>query len=564
MTEATKARAKARARARAAEVMKARATEHDPSKPDDLKWTEFRERDLDSEGARDALVTESSTTDGVSAWPVSANGSSPSTLFTATQLEADIAQLREEAARVGRADAEAGVPSAAARGPSESEKQLRERCLATFERWQSSERRKLKEAAAGIEEVVSDKLGRTALVIDGFERATNELCRLKARLNRTRREVDDELSAESQDRPRGLPTKVYLLALTFLGLVEFFANAPVFSALLPRDPLTERQIRLLAETSTGWLAGGERVLAHLLLRPDAALLAAGVVTFLCVLAHFFGHSLRELVMQRDRRENRHTVSGRSPLENVVPMLLSGLGLALVVSVLFEARITLGEVGESRYQQDMAIVTELRRNAGWLRVNGDLLAANDATNRADDTEAAAIELREYSASMSRLSFPILLLNLTLILCAISAAYFHRRDSRREHFNENPFDEQRRDYIATAEGMTQEVSHLLSELVRHIRDLRDLIAEHPLADWRSVVLDLESVVTMYRAENSRARELDGRAIAAFAGGPELPIDTDRLSASVLTIGDPDGADGEREDLKGRFEEIRRRFNEDATLW
>lgn len=563
MTEAAQARAKARARARAAEAMKARAAEGSLSKPDDLSWATFLERGLD-EGARDAPLTEPTSADAVPSWPVSANGSNPASLFSSSQLESDLSQLRDEAMRVGRADAEAGVPGTSSRGPSESEKQLRERCLATFERWQSNERRKLKAAAAGIEELVSEKLGRTALAIDSFERVTNELCRLKARLALRRREVSDELSAERQERPRGLPTRVYLMALTFLGLVEFFANAPVFSALLPRDPLTERQIRLLAETSTGWLAGGERVLAHLLLRPDATLLAAGVVTFLCVLAHFFGHSLRELVMQRDRRSNQRTISGRSPMENVVPMLLSGLGLVLVVSVLFEARITLGEVGESRYQQDMAIVTELRRNAGWLRVNGDLLAANDATNRADDTEAAATELREYSASMSRLSFPILLLNLTLVLCAISAAYFHRRDSRREHFNESPFDEQRRDLVAAAEGMTREVSQLLSELVRHIRDLRDLIAEHPLADWRSVVLDLEAVITLYRAENGRVRELDGRAIAAFAGGPELAIDTDRLNATALTIADPDGSDSEREGLKLRFEEIRQRFNEEATAW
>jgi hypothetical protein len=93
-------------------------------------------------------------------------------------------------------------------------------------------------------------------------------------------------------------------------MVEFFANAPVFSALLPRDLLTERQIQLLTETSTGWLAGLERVLAHIVFRPDAALLAAGVITFLCVLAHFFGHSLRDVMMQGDRNSQAHTVHSR--------------------------------------------------------------------------------------------------------------------------------------------------------------------------------------------------------------------------------------------------------------
>ena len=75
------------------------------------------------------------------------------------------------------------------------------------------------------------------------------------------------------------------------------------------------------------------------MRPDAALLAAGVVTFLCVLGHFFGRSMRDLVTHREQQLRRDTVTGRSPLEHVIPMVLTGAGLALVIAVLFEARVT---------------------------------------------------------------------------------------------------------------------------------------------------------------------------------------------------------------------------------
>lgn len=480
-------------------------------------------------------------------------------------LDAGLGRLRQEAARTARRDAQEDLPDAELPGVSRSESALRERCRAFWEQWQSRERTRLHERAADLEQTISEKLSATSLSLDRFERLTNELCRLKARRSLRRRQVDEELSSEKKKRPRGLRTALYLPIIGFLGVVEFFANAPVFTALLPRDVLTERQIQLVAETSQGWMAGAERVFSQLILRPDAALLAAGVVTFLCVLAHFFGHSLRELVMQRDRKTRSDTVTGRSPLENVVPMALTGLGLVLVLGVLYEARVTLGDVGEERYEQDIAVVEELRREAGWLRVDGDLLAANESSNRAEDMEAAAGELREYASSMSRLSFPILLLNLTLVLCAISAAYFHRRDRRREHFNEDPFEEERREYIDAAEEVAREVSGSLSGAVREIRNLKNLLADTPLNDGRRVVHALESVVALYRAENGRARGLDSRSIPAFSEAVKLDVEpAGGERSAALADHDPGPYQREQRELKERFEESRARFNRETTSW
>ncbi|MFW6193811.1 MAG: hypothetical protein ACOC83_10035, partial [Gemmatimonadota bacterium] len=480
----------------------------------------------------------------------------------ADPVDAGIEGLREEARRMARDDAEVDVPALEGDGsPSQSELQLRDRCLAFFERWKSRQRKRFRNAIAEAEETIAEKLGQASLAVDKMERLTSELVRLKARVRIRRSEISDELKQQAEGGSTGLSTRIYVAAISFLGVVEFFANAPVFTALLPRDPLTERQIQLVSETSQGWLAGLERVFAQLILRPDAALLAAGVVTFLCVLAHFFGHSLRDLVIKHDREVRKEAVSSRSPLENVVPMVLTGLGLALVLGVLYEARVTLGEVGERQYNQDMAVVEELRREAEFLRTDGDLLEANQQVNQADDMQAAASNLLEYSRSMSRMSFPILLLNLTLVLCAMSAAYFHRRDSRGEYFTEQPFESERRDLIEEAESVAEHVSGLLSDAVRGIRELRSSVGTRPLEDWRSVVAQLESVVALYRSENGRARGVDPGTIPAFSE----PVSLDAVVEDDSVVeygGDPGDYRRDYDRLADRFSKVRQKFNEQVV--
>jgi hypothetical protein len=477
-------------------------------------------------------------------------------------FEAGVERLRDEARRAARADAASGVPDPDSEGPTETELELRNRCLAFFERWHSRERRRRLDEIAQHEERIGDRLTRAALGVDRFQRIMNELIRLRARCELLRQEISRDLTSQGQSRERGLATPVYIGALVFLGMVEFFANAPVFSALLPRDLLTERQIQLLTETSTGWLAGLERVLAHIVFRPDAALLAAGVITFLCVLAHFFGHSLRDVMMQGDRNSQAHTVHSRSIRENVVPLVLSSIGLVLTLGVLYEARVQLGQVGAERYTFDMEQVEEFRRQAGWLRVDGEILAANELTNRAEDMQAVAIDLREYSNSMSRMNVPILLLNLTLVLCAISAAYFHRRDGRREKFNETPFEDERRDLVEKGESVAEETARLLSEVQKEARLLENLALSGEVIKEGSALHQLESIFATYRAENGRARRIDPHAIAAFRKPMTLALEVHPSENGKPTIREPDEYVRERGELATRFNQLRTQFNEEAT--
>lgn len=509
------------------------------------------------------------STDAPAAWPPKNlaeeapeaphwNGSGP---VEVELVDAGIERLRADAVRIARADAASGVPAVDRHDPPESEFDLKERCHAFVQRVRDATRRQAVEEAGELEESVTARLAHASLKVDRFERLTNDLTRLRVRRDGRKREVTEELTSERSHRGRGISTKVYIVAIAFLGLVEFLANAPVFSSLLPRDPLTERQIRILSETSDGWFAGAERVLAHILLRPDAALLACGVILFLLVMAHFFGHALRSLVIQQDRRARKDTVAPRSVLENLVPIVITGVGLALALGVLFEARMMLGRVGEERYGQDMAQVQELRREAGWLRGDGDLLAANQLTYRAEDMESAALALREYASAMSRMSFQILLLNLTLVLCAIAVAYFHTRDSRVEKFNDDAFEDERKELVDGAEATAAEVGTALAELMRDLRRLRTKLAGGDAYDLGPLVPQLEAVVALYRAENGRARGLDPGEIAAFRSPVSLGFDLAETPDGYTSERSIQGYENQRFAIQERFDTARNRFTKEV---
>jgi len=506
-----------------------------------------------------------------------------------TNVGLSVGGLRQAALEMAKRDAEAGLPVLDARGRAESEQELRERCRSLFADWSARERERLNNQVAVQEGRVTQYLGEVALEVDRFERVTSELFRLQRRLEMNRSQVEatiEEQHAEEQKQSghdegqelkevktkqgkvkagnRAFKSHWYALAITFLGIVEFLANAPVFGALLPRDPLTEQQIRFVAETSEGWWAGGLRVISQFVLRPDAAILAAGVVTFLIVLAHFFGHSMRSLLFQRSAVRSGDTVGSRSPMEFVVPMVISGLGLALVLGVLFESRVTLGEVSFTRFAQDSVKIEELRRDASWQRVDGNLVGANEQTNRADDLEALAKNQREYAQSMSGLSFPVFLLNTTLVLVAISAAYFHMRDPRKDKFNELPWERQRRELVTAGDSVQERISGGMGILVQALGEYRGMLSEKPLNEAPALAHQLEATVVAYRAENGRLRGLDPREISAFSEPVKLELDLAAVHAADMRVQDPTYYDAERTRVTERYERVRAKFTEEATSW
>ena len=167
-------------------------------------------------------------------------------------------------------------------------------------------------------------------------------------------------------------------------------------------------------------------------------------------------------------------------------------------------------------------------------------------------------------MSGLSFPILLLNTTLILVAISAAYFHMQDRRRDRFNDTPFERQRRELVNLGDAIQQRVADAMGDAVRAIRELSSLLSEQPLREAPALAAQLEATIVAYRAENGRLRGLDTREIGAFAEPVDLQLVVQDRDMRDLLMRDPEDYETERRDLQESFEKTRVRFTEEATAW
>jgi len=166
-------------------------------------------------------------------------------------------------------------------------------------------------------------------------------------------------------------------------------------------------------------------------------------------------------------------------------------------------------------------------------------------------------------MSGLSFPIFLLNTTLVLVAISAAYFHLRDPRRDRFNELPWERQRRELVDLGDSVQQRIVDGQGQLVRRIGELKSLLTEKPLKEAPAMAHQLEATIVAYRAENGRLRGLDPREIPAFVEPVRLELEVDE-QAPHLQMRDAAGYEEDRRELVERFEGIRGRFTREATTW
>ena len=160
--------------------------------------------------------------------------------------------------------------------------------------------------------------------------------------------------------------------------------------------------------------------------------------------------------------------------------------------------------------------------------------------------------------------IVLADTTLILVAISAAYFHMRDRRRDRFNDTPFERQRRELVNLGDATQQRVADAMGDAVRTIRELSSLLSETPLREAPALASQLEATIVAYRAENGRLRGLDAREIKAFADPVELKLGVDERDTRDLLMRDPEDYEAERRDLQDRFEKTRARFTEEATAW
>lgn len=125
----------------------------------------------------------------------------------------------------------------------------------------------------------------------------------------------------------------------------------------------------------------------------------------------------------------------------------------------------------------------------------------------------------------------------------------------------FEEDRKTLISQAEELAEQINVFLAKLLRDTRRLRVAVTGEDGSEWRAVVPQLEAAVALYRAENGRARGMESRAIPGFRAPIRLDAELEDAGVNRIRAQGPDEFERERRAMQARFDELRKRYNEEA---
>jgi hypothetical protein len=269
--------------------------------------------------------------------------------------------------------------------------------------------------------------------------------------------------------------------------------------------------------------------------PDPSILALSVVVLFLFLGHYFGGSLRALVVLWRHRTGSATHAFASFWrQSGWPAALSLLGIAMTVFVLHEARSRVLPMAESRLIEAEVVIAEVEARMAGLQEQGASLPAaifQELAN-AQEERANRIYRVDYARAIGGMNLPIALLNTVLIIAAIIIGYLRERrtvEALPSTVQERSEQNRRREERAKLdfERMNAEIESLQAKLAESRQAAHAAIGsasgailriEHlidaPLAgDWYPKAERLRSVVALFRVENARLRGHDVGDIRAF---------------------------------------------------
>jgi hypothetical protein len=418
---------------------------------------------------------------------------------------------------------------------------LRERAKRVYLDWSERVKRKVQDA---IHAAADSAIGRLA-----------ELRHTYGQLEATKQkiEITERLIAQrSEDAGRNrtfeygklLKRWIYFAVIGLLVVVDWVANVPVFQQLLPQEPGVEQAWMDLSDSASRftYLAGTVRLVARILFQPEVALLAFGVVTFLMLLGHFTGGSLRRIVSFRPKDETASVLGLKSHRRQAWTPFIGGIcGIVLVVCFLYFSRAKLASVTDQRLEAAHHEVESVESDlhAAQAANNPDLdkvqtleRKLTDAQNVQDVRRQAA----DYSVSISAMNPGIFLLNVTLVIVATLAAYLESSASISEARWADPgisglqrdLDDARAEFLS----QRQLIRRLTTDIQLDVARARYLAQSLPLRDWEGKAHRLESVIPFFRSENARVRGIDVQNIAAFRE-PCRPLDLPILVSEPFEV-------------------------------
>lgn len=436
-------------------------------------------------------------------------------------FEERAAELEASAVAMAQAAAAAKLPRADVEYESVPEEEdLITRACAIFRGWTERVRTHVQDAVQRCAERADARLSAYEHELVELELAESHAARTARDLERAEAELPATHAAI--EVRRFFARWKYWTLITLLVLVDWVANVPVFSELLPSDPGAEAAWRQVVADSEqlGILGGAYRVVARTLHQIDASVLALGVIVFLVFLAHVFGESMRRRTSMHEAEEPSAATTIRGHRRQFGLAALASLaGILTVVAFLWLAREQLERSTAERVAQVEAQVAELQAALADARAAGDLERIGTAERQLDAAlrvRDQRLERADYANVIARMNEPILLLNIVLAIAAALAAYLATHDSVRGR-PDNPH----------AAELRRELRELRHECARRRRELARLdtcirqefaaasylLNSRPLQGWEAKADRLRAVIPRFRAENARARGIDTANIAAF---------------------------------------------------
>jgi len=436
-------------------------------------------------------------------------------------------RIEGEAVELARSAAAANLPRPeVAYEQVEEEAELAARCRSAFHDWIEGVRTTVQDAVQG-------SMSRAAAGVRTFEHEITMLGHAKSDLRQATAELDvvetvaDVEHAHLEVRPL-LTKSMYWLLIPILVVVDWVANVPVFTELLPKDQGSEEAWRaLVARTENMGIWGGVyRVFARTLHNIDASLLALGVIIFLVWLAHVFGQSMRRMLAHTEEEAPTAAVMIRAHRRQaLVPAILSFVGLVAVLGVLWLGRERLETTTASRLADTESRIEDTRGEIAQARAVEDLeeiarLEQELAGLRTLQTQRA--ERADYAIVIGRMNTPILLLNFVLAISAAMAGYLATSDKLRGVLT-NP---RAAALVERMEALRAEIARrsdglglIATGIARELQRVDYLVATHPLSGWQAKAERLRAVIPRFRSENARARGIDASNVTAFRRPPAL---------------------------------------------
>jgi len=408
------------------------------------------------------------------------------------------------------------------------EQVLAKLCGQLFRDWQLRVRTKMQDAIAETGRVLGEHIATLRARISRLETIRLELTEREQRIEKLRRET------EKDERPvkygKMIPGWGFWLGAFALGCVEFMANFPVFRLLLPMNSALAKVAGSIADnvndSSLG--AGGHLLLMEWATHIEAVIVAMVAVVVLVVLGKFAGRAARAwfALDPQDHAAASMTIRAHRR-EFAVKGGLSFAGLLCVLGFLFASRGGIAELTAERVKQDRSAVeaSEARLKSIPAESQSEIIAESQKLMQLRDALAQHEEDNRYAATVQTNNWPILFLNLALVITAAVLGYAAAQADLGEKRGEHPDLVKLREKCVELQGQQLAVDHearaAAGQAHMAVSRVGHLLNAHPLRGWESKVQRLMSVVPRFRGENARLRGLDPANIKAFDTPPELDL-------------------------------------------